>query len=775
MKKFIILTLTLLSIAGIPITARTAPSTSPPILQIDTGGHKSLIGDVTFTSDGRYLVSAADDKVVRVWDLETGETVRTLRGQIAAGHEGKIFAMALSPNEQWLAVGGFMGTFTGTNHEEIGTIRLYNFPTGELVTLLKGHDNVVLSLAFSPDSRYLLSGSGDFNAIIWDINQQQRLHTLKGHTNHIYAVAFAPDSKRVVTGSYDQSLRLWRVANGGLIAKLEGHTDKVQSVAISPQDGTIASGSWDHSIRLWDGVTGQFIKTLANQGTQVGSLSFSPDGGYLVSGVSMQRGHFYCHVWSYPSGKEIVTYKEHDNIVLATAVSPDGRWVATGGGSNQEIHLWNLRDGTVKKRLRGVGASIWAVGFSEDGTEMGWGKNTKSGWQVNDYGALEYRLRLPSSIRPLGTPKEIKPNQNYLRAKDKWQDWSLSHRKGGDYGYNAILDIKNQNRTIASIERGITDGNRHLSYTFTPNGQTIISGGSHGVLTAYQRDGSQIGDYVGHTGDVWAVAVSANGRFLLSGSHDQTVRLWNVETRENLLTLFHGSNGEWVAWTESGHYAASPNGDKMVGWQLNKGVESAADYVTANQLRQHFFRPDILTQSILLRSAKQAVAQAGGSRFTINELMTAQLPQFQIVSPQKDSVTRHKQLQLVLDFVANDNPIKTIEVYVNDSLAITRGKIVLPQRRDSYRKTIPVSLEYGLNNLRVIAKNRVGETAKDWQVKYLSRHHQVKGNLYLIAIGVSDYQEEGYDLKYAAADARDVYHASSHKKAKPINKSKVCY
>ncbi len=105
MKKFIILTLTLLSITGIPITARTAQSTSPPILQIDTGGHKSLIKDVTFTSDGRYLVSAGDDKVVRIWDLETGETVRTLRGQIGAGHEGKIYAMALSPDERWLAVG----------------------------------------------------------------------------------------------------------------------------------------------------------------------------------------------------------------------------------------------------------------------------------------------------------------------------------------------------------------------------------------------------------------------------------------------------------------------------------------------------------------------------------------------------------------------------------------------------------------------------------------------------------------------------------------------
>ncbi|WP_069472360.1 WD40 repeat domain-containing protein [Candidatus Marithrix sp. Canyon 246] len=105
----------------------------------------------------------------------------------------------------------------------------------------------------------------------------------------------------------------------------------------------------------------------------------------------------------------------------------------------------------------------------------------------------------------------------------------------------------------------------------------------NGVLTSYKRDGSKIGDYIGHTDIIWAVAVSADGRFLLSGSADQTVRLWNVKTQENLLTLFHASNGEWVAWTNSGHYAASPNGDKMVSWQLNKGVDSAADYVTATK------------------------------------------------------------------------------------------------------------------------------------------------------------------------------------------------
>jgi WD40 repeat protein len=682
---------------------------------------------------------------VRVWDLKTGKTVRTLRGQIGAGDEGKIYAMALSPDERWLAVGGLL---TGNSSEKTA-LRLYNFPTGKLVTLLKGHTNVVAGLAFSPNSRYLVSGQGGSSnqvAIIWDINKQKQLHILKGHTDRIYASAFTPDSKRVVTGSYDHSLRLWRVINGELISKLQGHSDKVYSVAISPKDGTIASGSDDHTIRLWDGKTGKFIKTLANQGTQVASLSFSPDGDDLVSGVAQGK---VCHVWSYPSGKEIVTYKQHDNIVLATAISPDGRWVATGGGNDQEIHIWNRRDGTLKQRLRGVGASIWAVGFSKDGKQMAWGKT----WNE----PLEYHLRLPSSDRPLGTPKQISPlsqrrDFNYLRAKDKWQNWSLSHRKGGNYGYNAILDIKNQNRTVTSIERGSTDGYRHKSYTFTPNGQTIISGGSNGKITAYQRNGSKIGDYVGHTGDVWAVAVSADERFLISGADDQTVRLWNVKTRENLLTLFHGNNGEWVAWTNSGHYASSPNGDKMIGWQINKGVDKAADYINATQLAQHFYRPEIIDAAIQLGSAKQAVAQAENTDL---KLLIEQVPKFEISS---QSVTKGI-LSVKIKIPANTAPIEKFMVYVN-------GREVTPHKVrkmhpfiQQHKKTIHIPLEAGNNRITIRAKNSIGITSAELKLQYAGASQIRQGNLHLVSIGISKYSNLNKDkqLKFAAKDAEAIH------------------
>ena len=103
----------------------------------------------------------------------------------------------------------------------------------------------------------------------------------------------------------------------------------------------------------------------------------------------------HCQVYDIASGKEIVTYTGHDNVVIATAFSPDGRWAATGGGNNKEIHLWDPHSGKPRPgpdgkplRLAGQGQPVWAAGFSADGRRIGWGNTRRLGQSLQMRGPL---------------------------------------------------------------------------------------------------------------------------------------------------------------------------------------------------------------------------------------------------------------------------------------------------------------------------------------------------------------------------------------------------
>ncbi len=733
-----------------------------PLPMLDTGGHMALVKGLAFTPDGGQLVSASEDKTIRVWDVATGKTLRTLRGEAAPGGLGRVYVIALSPDGKWLAAGGW----TAGNE-----IRLYEFASGKLVALLKGHKDVVYALAFSADGQRLISGSADNTAIIWDtgslssatVAAPQVLQLLAGHRHFVYAVGFTPDGTRAVTGSYDHELRLWRVADGALLQTMTGHSDRVYRLVIAP-DGRIASADWSGEIRLWDGQTGAFLKTLARQKTEIGSLSISPDGRFLLAGVASPVGPFHCHVYDTRTGREIVTYRGHDNNVYATAVSGDGRWAATGG-FNGEIHIWELSTGARRRgtdgqplTLGGTGRPVWAAAFSGDGRQIAWGNtfgNPGGTTPINERGPLEKVLTLPASGSLTG-PKAADPAGAFRRAKEGYGAWALSRRKGGNFGYDAILDISEGGQIRASIVRGPTDGYDHRSYSFSPDGETVFSGGQTGTLSAYDRSGKKLGDFIGHEADVWAVSPSPDGRYLVSGSGDQTLRLWNLKTRELLVTLFEGADGEWVMWTPQGFYAASGPGAELIGWQINHGPEHEAEYVTAAQLREHLNRPDIVTRAIQLASAEEAVREAHGAEFKLADLFSKPVPRMRILSPAADATLRGGHAQVALQLEATPDPVKLIRIQVNgrqiaeklppeDVAGFAPGKLLFD-----------VPLAKGANKVAIAAVNDTGETVASVSLTHEGEGDlDWRGTLYILAIGVDKYPNlPGNDLRYAGADAK---------------------
>jgi len=729
---------------GILLWGARAGADERPILQLDSGGHTALIRGLAFTPDSKFIVSAGEDKVIRVWDWRKGVTVRTIRGQSEPGNEGKIYAVALSPDGRWLAVGGWM-------HPECagrcGDIRLYNFASGELKALLEGHRNKVLGLAFSPDSRKLISGGGDFNAIIWDVGEAKPLRRLEGHRGDIYAVGFTPDGLRAVTGSEDNTLRLWQVADGALLKEMTGHREKIFSLAVSPRDGSIASGGDSGEIRLWDGKTGASLKVLTQQDYSVASLRFSPDGRLLLSTCGYEGCELTQRIYDVSSGKELTAYTKHDNSVIASAFSPNGGLVATGGGDPFSIQVWDPQTGETKAVLKGAGRSSWAAGFSGDGRSIAWG-NTRERDDPIDRGPFEIALRLPAADTALAQPEPITSQEGWVRAKTAFGALSLDRRSGGAFGYDdAILDIlKDGKPTGVHIERGKVDGYGHRAYSFTPDGKQIISGGSDGVLAAYDLDGKKIGEFIGHESDVWAVAASPDGHYLVSGSGDLTVRLWNLKTCELLVTLFRGRDGEWVMWTPEGFYARSKGGAKILGWQLNRGPDKEARYVSADveQLRKTLFRPDLVAAKIA--GDPQGLVKAAA--LNIDELIARALaPEVAILSPADGVRLSEANVAITVRVTDRGGGIGNVIFKLNGQ------RVRSVYGAGSFTESF--DLASADTRIEVTAQDESGEEGPPALLTVHADPRVLQGapDLYVLAIGVNRYLDTNSKLNYAVNDA----------------------
>jgi WD40 repeat protein len=233
------------------------------------------------------------------------------------------------------------------------------------------HGGAVNSVAFSHDSRYIVSGSWDHTIKVWDTASGACMQTL-GHGSGVWSVAFSYNSQHIVSGSWDSTIKVWNTASGAYMQTLEGHGGGVYSVAFSYDGRHIVSGSHDNTMKVWDTASGACMQTLGHGGA-VYSVAFSHDGRHIVSGSHDST----IKVWNTASGACMQTLEGHGSGVNSVAFSYDGQYIVSGSHDNT-IKVWDTASGACTQTLKvDRVVSVVALDTSDTSnlrvlTEIGW-------------------------------------------------------------------------------------------------------------------------------------------------------------------------------------------------------------------------------------------------------------------------------------------------------------------------------------------------------------------------------------------------------------------
>jgi len=483
------------------------------------------------------------------------------------------------------------------------TIKLWRINNRDEALTLSGHSGSVNCVSFSPDSRRIVTGSDDRSLKIWDTGTGQEILTLTGHTDSVQSVAFSPDGLRIVSGSADDTARLWDAKTGQAIFTCKGHATAVSRVIFSSDGRQILSGTNGHVVKVWSVETGREVHTREGpaEGPSAGLMSaaFSADGKYVAG----RNRHMLLVVWDVETGEKFFAPRGYTRGIIA--FSPDGKKLVTSDSRDNSLQVWDIRTGQEVLSLSGHQRPISCVAFSSDGKRIvsGAEDNTVKVWDAET--ALETRaLKHDRQVKAIGG-LAFSPDGRKIAT-------------GSDKNTLTILDAETSEEllTLNGHTAAVT------SMAFSPDGRRIVSGAwdktarvwnaetGQETLTLrrastidfvdFSRDGRRIVTAVfkkhnveftiwdagsgvktrdlilqGHKKSVECLAISPDGRQIVSGSADDTLKVWNAETGQEIRTLKgHNHIVFCLAFSRDGQRIASSSADGAVKvWDTNSGRE----------------------------------------------------------------------------------------------------------------------------------------------------------------------------------------------------------
>ncbi|NOK63454.1 MAG: hypothetical protein GFH25_541276n7 [Chloroflexi bacterium AL-N10] len=499
------------------------------------------------------------------------------------GHTAPIRATAWSPNGRWVLTGS-----------DDTTVRVWDPTSGEQVGTFEGHTQPIRAIAWGPNSESVITGSADQTARIWHVSTKQTIHILQGHDGWVSAAAWHPDGQFVVTGSYDATARIWDATSGTTIRTLRGHTEAIRSVAWSPDGRSITTSGDDGSIRVWDAQDGTIQQTITDHPGGVWSVAWSPDGQQLVSGSTDGA----VRVWDITTGDLIQTLTGHVGWIWSVAWSPDGQHIVSGSFDGT-ARIWNVSNGSTAHTLYGHTGTVWSVGWSPDGQQVITGSDDSRAriWETSNK-VSTHHLQGDTAPRNLAT---WSPDTQYVARWDQddiMQIWDTTIGKVTqqiDYGDGPVRWVNwsanSQTILIATDDGAIQVWNAltgkliqsldssqqqvHWMYT-SPGENLLVVGYDDGTSYVHNlTDGTLLREFPRIAQEVKSLAWQTDESAIAVGLMDGTLQIWEVATGK-ILQTWQGHQGvvRSISWSPDSTLLLTGSDDRTAAiWDVSTGTE----------------------------------------------------------------------------------------------------------------------------------------------------------------------------------------------------------
>jgi Tol biopolymer transport system component len=716
-------------------------------LVLDTGGHTAQVTQALFTPDGKDLITVSLDKTVRVWDLATGQTRRVLRPPSTTGSPGSLLAAALSPDGKTLAVSSVVAWEKKPVHQ----VRLIRLSDGVVERTLD-QAPAGAALAFSTDgTRLAASAPGGAPAVrvrVWETATGKAVRDLvlgeaPAEKLVLESVAFSPDGRFLAAGSRGLGglVRVWDLETGALEneLKIEG---PVAALAWSA-DGKSLAASHRYGVSLLKRDGQSLTQVWHRPGRAARFVAFAPDGSQLLHTGGAGGDHVVRN--DVVTGKERPGFSSGVDRLTGGALSADGKRVALIGSRPDEVSVWK-EDGTLLWRLAGKGDSTALAVWAADGQAVAWTTRPPAG-KAEPVFSRSFRL----DQLAFGPAVE--------------RDFDGAQHKLGTMSLRRTDKLASLQVTVRSQARNIQPLQAIGPFTLLPDQRVALAGDKSGLWLSSTRTGKVLRTLAGHSAVVTSLAARPSGPYLLSAGADQTLRIWNpgqdttVEKDRPLyplLSLLVAGN-DWVAWTQEGYYAASPGGERLVGWVTDTGPDRMMTFYPAARFRKRLYRPDVVKLALEKGSVAAALKDAKAEAPDVEQLLP---PRAALEVVDRSAVPKVK-VKAAAEAAARGQPVQSLRLLVDGRpLPDGQGVLELKEGQAKAEAVWEVELPPGQHELKALARGP--DTAGVSPAVPLDVPTAPAGErptLRLIAVGVDEYPAKSLRLNCPVADAKGLAQA----------------